>query len=139
MQVKTPNLKDLNLYKITNVEKIWHSLPPTISSCVQNLTVLVLQSCSELKELFSSSVGVEIESEQKMPQNTIVFPKLIRLEMVDLSKLRRLCSGCYIELPSLEEFNIRNCPEMTILFDEKVHQSQKLFLILSLHEYHRNI
>ncbi|KAL5845722.1 hypothetical protein ACOSQ3_009246 [Xanthoceras sorbifolium] len=119
-KVVSPNLEVLKVYEI-HVEKIWHNLLPTMSSCVQNLTQLTVQYCSNLEELFSSSIVVSEESREEERRDTISFPKLHYLEMRDLAKLTRLWSGYYIEFPSLKNFKIRSCPALeTFIFDDKV-------------------
>lgn len=67
----TPKLKNLQVVGIDHIECIWQSLPPTFSSCIQNLIDLRVDNCSNLEELFSCSMAKE--SREKGKQDTILF------------------------------------------------------------------
>ncbi|KAK1586560.1 hypothetical protein Q3G72_003741 [Acer saccharum] len=119
-KVAFPNLQTLHIFRIP-VEKIWHNLPPKISSCVQSLTEVTVFGCGNLKELFSSSTVITEESRAEETRDKIVFPKLNSLRIQNLEKLITLWSGYYIEFPTLEEFRIKSCPQLdAFIFDDKV-------------------
>ncbi|KAL5853780.1 hypothetical protein ACOSQ3_008898 [Xanthoceras sorbifolium] len=135
-KVVAPNLEILDVTGIP-VEKIWHNLLPMMSSCVQNLTELIIADCDNLKELFSSSTVIKEESRKEERRDTISFPKLNYLELKNLGKLTRLWSGYSIEFPSLKTFMIWNCPELeTFIFDDKVRvpnlERMKIYCINNL-------
>ena len=131
LQVAFPNLQTLHIYSI-HVEKIWHNLPPKISSCVQNLLELRISNCGNLKELFSSPTVVMDESREEEMRDTILFPKLNRLEIENLEKLTTLWSGYHIEFPTLKEFTIYCCSQLDeFIFDDKVHILPYIFSLFT--------
>lgn len=131
MQVAFPNLETLKLSAI-NSETIWHNQLPAMSSCIQNLTRLIVHGCNNLKFLFSTSLvrsfvqlqhleirkcmdleGIVFPEEMiEEERKDIVFPQLNFLKMKDLAKLTRFCSGNCIELPSLKQLRMVKCPEL---------------------------
>ncbi|KDO39829.1 hypothetical protein CISIN_1g040040mg, partial [Citrus sinensis] len=129
--VAFPNLETLKLSAI-NSETIWHNQLPAMSSCIQNLTRLIVHGCNNLKFLFSTSLvrsfvqlqhleirkcmdleGIVFPEEMiEEERKDIVFPQLNFLKMKDLAKLTRFCSGNCIELPSLKQLRMAKCPEL---------------------------
>ncbi|KAL5783737.1 hypothetical protein ACOSP7_008766 [Xanthoceras sorbifolium] len=140
-KVVFPNLQTLDICGLI-VENIWHNLLPTSSSWVQNLSELSVSFCSNLKELFPSSMVnsfvqlryltilycdvleemiVMKDLREEEGKDTITFPRLNNLKMGGLAKLRKLCSEIYIEFPSLKEFIIENCSELeAFTFNDKI-------------------
>ncbi|GAY69368.1 hypothetical protein CUMW_271360 [Citrus unshiu] len=130
-EVAFPNLETLKLSAI-NSETIWHNQLPAMSSCIQNLTRLIVHGCNNLKFLFSTSLvrsfvqlqhleirkcmdleGIVFPEEMiEEERKDIVFPQLNFLKMKDLAKLTRFCSGNCIELPSLKQLRMAKCPEL---------------------------
>ncbi|KAH9688972.1 hypothetical protein KPL70_015286 [Citrus sinensis] len=130
-KVAFPNLETLKLSAI-NSETIWHNQLPAMSSCIQNLTRLIVHGCNNLKFLFSTSLvrsfvqlqhleirkcmdleGIVFPEEMiEEERKDIVFPQLNFLKMKDLAKLTRFCSGNCIELPSLKQLRMAKCPEL---------------------------
>ncbi|KAL5809789.1 hypothetical protein ACOSQ3_030480 [Xanthoceras sorbifolium] len=110
-----------------------------MSFCLQQLTELTFDGCDNLKYLFPSSMaeslvhleilkisnckfmeGVIISQEER--KSSSVLPKLNQLKLKDLSELTRFCnfSGYFIELPSLSELEISNCPKMQTFASDSV-------------------
>ncbi|KAL5823790.1 hypothetical protein ACOSQ4_021690 [Xanthoceras sorbifolium] len=102
------NLKNLYLYGINGKNQL-----PLLFRCVQSLTSLNVQNCSNLKFLFSSStLGC--------------FKQLQHLQIYnckDLEEFIRIDDNCsnYVEFPSLEKLHIESCPELReFIFSDKV-------------------
>ncbi|TXG59196.1 hypothetical protein EZV62_017025 [Acer yangbiense] len=74
-----------------------------ISWCLQNLTELVMCDCDNLKYSFPSSMA-----------ESFVHLEFLELKLEGLPELTRFCdfNGNSIELPSLSELMIVNCPKM---------------------------
>ncbi|GKV27868.1 hypothetical protein SLEP1_g36988 [Rubroshorea leprosula] len=129
-KVETPNLEFLSLSS-NNIQQILDNLIPKISSYVQNLRKLCVEGCGNLKNLLKSSMVKSFEQlnwleirdchmieeiilveesvdEERMCK--IFFPNLEFLLLQDLPKLRRFCSGNYLELPCLWKLKISKCP-----------------------------
>ena len=102
-----------------------------MSSCFQKLTKLIVDGCDTLKYLFSSSMVesliqievLEISNCKLMEVVTItagermsntMFTKLHRLHLKHLPELTTFCNfaGKLIELTSLAELWLENCPKM---------------------------
>ncbi|XP_034917960.1 uncharacterized protein [Populus alba] len=124
-----PNLEDLKLTSI-KVEKIWHDQPAVQPPCVKNLASIVVESCSNLNYLLTSSMveslaqleRLEIRNCQSMEEivvpegigegKMLLFPKLLRLVLNGLPKLTRFCTTNLLECHSLKELTLGNCPEL---------------------------
>ncbi|KAJ6918356.1 disease resistance protein [Populus alba x Populus x berolinensis] len=124
-----PNLEDLKLSSI-KVEKIWHNQPAVQPPCVKNLASIVVESCSKLNYLLTSSMveslaqleRLEIRNCESMEEIVVpegigegkmmLFPKLLRLALIGLPKLTRFCTL----------WNAMSKPDNTksALFDDKV-------------------
>ena len=120
----------MKLFSIAG-QTIWHNQLEALFACFHNLTKLTIYGCHNLKYLFSFCVAESLNhledlyiSDCKLMEGVIItqgerksstlFPKLKRLELVNLSELIRFCNfhGNSIELPSLSELFIENCPKM---------------------------
>ncbi|KAL5825721.1 hypothetical protein ACOSQ3_021784 [Xanthoceras sorbifolium] len=102
------NLKNLYLYGINGKNQL-----PLLFRCVQSLTSLNVQNCSNLKYLFSSST---LGSFKQLQHLQIYNCK-------DLEELIRIDDNCsnYVEFPSLEKLHIDSCPELReFIFSDKV-------------------
>ncbi|XWS43117.1 hypothetical protein CRYUN_Cryun16bG0074600 [Craigia yunnanensis] len=130
-KVLFPNIKKLVLWSIP-IEQLWHDQLPMLSFGVQNLISLELESCHNLKNLFTSSMvksfvqlkTLVVEDCDKIEEVIIiteglveeermrkmVFPKLDYLILRDLPNLKRFCFGNPIEFPFLRELMIVRCP-----------------------------
>ncbi|KAL5579833.1 hypothetical protein UlMin_012275 [Ulmus minor] len=93
----------------------------------QSLTVLIIQDFGSLKYLFPSSVAVNfvqlhritiskckmmeeiVTMDQRMDK--LLLPRLKYLELKDLAKVTRFCSGTFLELPLLTDLEILDCPQ----------------------------
>ena len=112
-------------------QTIWHNQLQAHSACFHTLTMLTIGGFDNLKYLFPFSVTESLDHLEvlsiwncKLMEGAIItqgerksntlFPKLKRLELVNLSELIRFCNfhGNSIELPSLSELIIQNCPKM---------------------------
>ena len=112
-------------------QTIWHNQLQPHSTCFHNLTKLTIYGFHNLKFLFQFSVAESLNHLEvlgirncKLMEGVIItqgerksstlFPKLKWLELRNLSELIRFCNfhGNSIELPSLSELNIENCPKM---------------------------
>ncbi|TXG70650.1 hypothetical protein EZV62_005585 [Acer yangbiense] len=136
--VLLPRLEMLELSSV-NIECMWLDQLPIICSCCRTLTSLTLKECSgNLKYLFSYSViqslvelqkleihnckSIEeiINTEELRGEETIsmmVFPKLINLQLKGLPKLTRFgYSGNSVEIPSLTQLFIKDCPNLKTFF-----------------------
>ncbi|KAJ4721510.1 Disease resistance protein [Melia azedarach] len=100
-EVALPNLELLILYEI-NVQTIWQNQVAAVSSSVKNLTRLNLESCNNLRYLFSSSIA----------------RNLVRLQYLNIYKCQALeeivaeDEGACIKFSSLKELIIWDCPKL---------------------------
>ncbi|GKV26341.1 hypothetical protein SLEP1_g35666 [Rubroshorea leprosula] len=130
-KIVLPNLEELQLSWI-NIKSIWSSRLSVTSSCIQNLTRLIIEGCDHLEHLLSFSMAknlvqlrclqikkckmmkevIEPENAEEM-EDLISFPKLDILNIENLENLTRFCSGnCSVEFTSLKQLFIKNCPEL---------------------------
>ncbi|XP_022747149.1 uncharacterized protein LOC111296924 isoform X3 [Durio zibethinus] len=85
-----------------------------VESFVQ-LKTLNIERCNELEEIIIVTEGL-VEEEERMRK--LVFPKLDRLKLRNLPKLKRFGFGNPIEFPSLTYLYIKGCPVLnTVHFD----------------------
>nr|XP_034918019.1 uncharacterized protein LOC118051475 [Populus alba] len=128
-KVLFPNLEDLKLSSI-KVEKIWYDQPAVQPPCVKNLASIVVESCSNLNYLLTSSMveslaqleRLEIWNCESMEEIVVpegigegkmmLFPKLLRLELNGLPKLTRFCTTNVLECHSLKDLRLTKCPEL---------------------------
>ncbi|KAJ6928861.1 hypothetical protein NC652_012878 [Populus alba x Populus x berolinensis] len=127
-KVLFPNLEDLKLSSI-KVEKIWHDQPAVQLPCVKNLASIVVENCSNLNYLLTSSmVGSlaqlvrpeicncksmeEIVVQEGIGEGKMLFPKLLILELTGLPKLTRFCTSNLLECHSLKVLMLGKCPEL---------------------------
>jgi len=132
MQILFPNLEDLKLSSI-KVEKIWHYQPAVQPPCVKNLASMVVESCSNLNYLLTSSMVESLAQLQRLKirncesmeeivvpegigegkmMSKMLFPKLHLLELSGLPKLTRFCTSNLLECHSLKVLMVGNCPEL---------------------------
>ncbi|GKV02429.1 hypothetical protein SLEP1_g14866 [Rubroshorea leprosula] len=131
-QLEGFNLQSLELSGNINIQQIWHNRVPEMSSLVRNLKVCIVKGCGSLKYLLTSSMvkslvnleglvvenckmmeGVIVAEEgfaEEVTTQKIFFPNLQSLALFDLPKLKRFCSGNYIEFPCLTRLYIIECP-----------------------------
>ncbi|KAF8040410.1 hypothetical protein BT93_B2595 [Corymbia citriodora subsp. variegata] len=128
-------LRELTLSDLSSLGCIWNKKPRR-TLCFQNLRVLKVQNCENLRFLFSSSMArglgqikeIEIvncklmeeiidvqeeESEEAATIDTLEFPLLTSLSLEELPNLRAFSYGKYcIHYPSLTRLMISGCPKM---------------------------
>ncbi|GKV02419.1 hypothetical protein SLEP1_g14856 [Rubroshorea leprosula] len=126
------NLEYLKLSGNINIQQIWHNRVPEMSSLVRNLKDCSVEGCGSLKNLLASSMvkslvnlqglvvknckmmeGVIVTEEgfaEEVTTQKIFFPNLQTLELDDLPKLKRFCSGNYIAFPRIKTIIINQCP-----------------------------
>ncbi|XP_062076327.1 uncharacterized protein LOC133781370 [Humulus lupulus] len=132
--VSFANLEILSLEEL-NIEKLWAEQLLS-NSYMQNLTSLEVESCHNLKYMFSFTLAqcfVNLESlkvgnckamedicvttkkfgEEESRLERILFPKLEFIELDKLSALQRFCAtdSC-MEFPQLLELTIKDCPKL---------------------------
>ncbi|KAI9394025.1 hypothetical protein POPTR_005G042900v4 [Populus trichocarpa] len=127
-----PKLEDLMLSSI-KVEKIWHDQHAVQPPCVKNLASIVVESCSNLNYLLTSSMveslaqlkSLEICNCKSMEEivvpegigegkmmSKMLFPKLHILSLIRLPKLTRFCTSNLLECHSLKVLTLGKCPEL---------------------------
>ena len=139
-------LKTLKLKSLPKMKHVWNEDPQGIFS-FQNLQEIRVWECESLKSLFPASVarclmqledlgiedcGVEeIVSREEIAAARFVFPKVTRLILRKLPKLKWFCRGVHTsEWPLLKELCARGCDQIEIFtskklnFQETVEQSQ---------------
>ncbi|KAF8007737.1 hypothetical protein BT93_K1663 [Corymbia citriodora subsp. variegata] len=128
-------LTRLTLNGLPSLERIW-SKNPGRASCFRNLKALKVENCENLRFLFSSSMAKalvqineikiascvlmeeimhvqEEELEEATTTDTLEFPLLTSLSLVDLPNLKTFSYGKYcIHYPSLTRLTISGCPKM---------------------------
>ncbi|XVF79134.1 hypothetical protein PTKIN_Ptkin14bG0195400 [Pterospermum kingtungense] len=138
-------LKDLYLSRLPDLKYIWKM--PTQHLSLQSLGAVKIYGCGKLKSLFSFSLAqslVRLENfevvgcgeleqiveeseggEQEISPNMnldkyLLFPKLKSLKICDCYSLKKKIPDLVapLELPQLQELELKNCPEPT---DAKVH------------------
>ncbi|XP_056165944.1 uncharacterized protein LOC115680959 [Syzygium oleosum] len=128
-------LTTLTLSDLPRLRYIWNK-NPRIALCFQNLRVLKVQNCENLRFLFSSSMAKalqqikeikiasckllediidvqEEEPEEAASIDTLEFPLLTSLSLEELPNLRTFSYGKYrIHCPTLTRLTITECPRM---------------------------
>ncbi|PSS33443.1 Disease resistance protein [Actinidia chinensis var. chinensis] len=132
-----PSLDNLELYGLPNLTHVWANYSPGIQG-FQNLRSLVVQGCDSLRILFSpfiskllvkleqldiencdvmkAIIALEQEVDDEGMRNTIIFPRLTKVKLVDLPNLTSFCPQAYtIEGTFLKTVDIVNCSETMVL------------------------
>ncbi|XP_030460667.2 LOW QUALITY PROTEIN: uncharacterized protein LOC115680957 [Syzygium oleosum] len=128
-------LTTLTLSDLPRLGYIWNK-NPRLALCFQNLRVLKVQNCENLRFLFSSSMAKalqqikeikiasckllediidvqEEEPEEAASIDTLEFPLLTSLSLEELPNLRTFSYGKYrIHCPTLTRLTITGCPRM---------------------------
>lgn len=134
-----PNLTDIEIYTCPKLKRVF---PLSVAVELTQLQQMQIRSCEEMEEIFFkdqaddgnqvsttteststheiqliiprsiASNQVKEESREKVDR-AIAFPRLKRMLLDQMPKLRILCSGNHaIECPSLEELKIMTCNSM---------------------------
>ncbi|XP_044482728.1 disease resistance protein SUMM2-like isoform X3 [Mangifera indica] len=123
-------LQDLEILYVSCCENLINLTPS--SAALQNLTTLNISTCGGLINLVTPSTAKSlvrleqlnvyackkmtevIANEGEATEAEIIFRKLKRLSLDNLSSLTSFCSGNHsLKFPSLEEFIFRGCPQMS--------------------------
>ncbi|KAK6230430.1 hypothetical protein QUC31_001948 [Theobroma cacao] len=98
------SLKKLDLFFCSKIKKLF---PVELSQGLQNLEEIHVERCEEMEEIIAS------EENHKEKGTTFILPKLKSLKLVDLPKLKSICSGgLMIPADSLQFLHIVECPEV---------------------------
>ena len=110
------NLRQLAVDDCTNMSS---AIPTNLLRCLNNLRCLEVRNCDLIEEVLHLE-ELNAKEEHIGPR----FPRLNRLRLIDLPKLKRFCNftGNIIELSELENLTIENCPDMeTFISNSVVH------------------
>ncbi|KAH9752997.1 hypothetical protein KPL71_014925 [Citrus sinensis] len=101
------NLFDLVVDDCTNMSS---AIPANLLRCLNNLVYLEVRNCDSLEEVLHLEELINADKEHIGP----LFPKLFKLGLTDLPKLKRFFNFTrnIIELPKLRYLTIENCPDM---------------------------
>ncbi|GKV44770.1 hypothetical protein SLEP1_g51926 [Rubroshorea leprosula] len=93
---------NLKVLYIDDCRKMRELLPLELLQALQNLEEIKVWNCTEMEEIIASSDNF-----------TFTFPKLRMLELVNLPKLKSICSAKGVMIyDSIEEIKISTCPEL---------------------------
>ncbi|KAK2973975.1 hypothetical protein RJ640_013536 [Escallonia rubra] len=122
-----PNLGKLYIKNLFELESLW--VGPVQQGSLGKLQTLVLRECPMLTRIFFHGIieqlteiqHLEIEKCHQVEEIIImeytglglrVLPRLVELILVDMLKLRSICSDDSLECPSLERLQVRGCPKL---------------------------
>ncbi|KAG8661263.1 hypothetical protein MANES_02G215700v8 [Manihot esculenta] len=139
-----PNLEDLKLSSI-DVEMMWHAQHLKMSSYTENLTILTVDGCGNLKYLLSSSSIVHLKRlevcnckmmeqvilREGLDEEIMLLHQLESLKLKDLPKLTRFCTTNLVECSALTEICIQNCPQMRTFVSNSPTSNNELEIINS--------
>ncbi|KAG5525749.1 hypothetical protein RHGRI_032139 [Rhododendron griersonianum] len=100
------SLTKLKTLVLTGCQTLVKVFPPGSIQYLCEIQCLEIKKCDEIEELISESDACE---------NLRVLPKLKKMVLQDMRKLRCICAIETLEWPSLEELKIINCPGLSIL------------------------
>jgi disease resistance protein RPS2 len=107
-QIPKGNFSKLEVLEVWECDNLRNILAPPMFRGLTSLTTLKLVNCKELEEVIAQDQ--EAQEGQENDKETL-FPRLKELVLRDLPKMRRFCHMTNVlELPSLEEMKIANCP-----------------------------
>ena len=79
-----------------------------MSAAFVHLEMLKVYQCELMKKVV---VTKELLEERTTSTETICFPALKHISLMNLENLQRLCRGDHIQCPLLEKLGIGRCPE----------------------------
>ncbi|XP_058188554.1 disease resistance protein At4g27190-like isoform X2 [Rhododendron vialii] len=100
------SLTKLKRLVLTGCQTLVKVFPPGSIQYLCEIQYLEIEKCDEIEEVIS-------ESDAR--GNLRVLPKLKKMVLQDMRKLRCICAIETLEWPSLEELKILNCPGLSIL------------------------
>ncbi|XP_059277769.1 probable disease resistance protein At1g61300 [Lycium ferocissimum] len=92
---------------IERPNKIKKLFPRAILQDLENLQKLGVTDCDEMEEI----IAEEATEQDGTSSDILILPKLMRLELTDLPKLKRICEGKLI-CDSLESMSFEHCSEL---------------------------
>ncbi|WJX31162.1 hypothetical protein P8452_19622 [Trifolium repens] len=106
------NLKRITIYQCEKLEIVFST---SVSRCLSQLSILIIQECNELKHIIEEDDD-DIEN-NAMSSKTCCFPVLKTLVVVKCNKLKSVFSmSMSKELPKLEVMSIRDADELEEIF-----------------------
>ncbi|KAL5823708.1 hypothetical protein ACOSQ4_021608 [Xanthoceras sorbifolium] len=138
-KVSFPNLEEIQISNMKNLEMIWHNQFTTDSMNAQNcqkLCKVVVNNCQNLKNLFPPSIAMNLfqlkdlyvnrcgieevvakEGADDIAARTFVFPQLTYLQLEDLLELKCFYPGIHtVEWPMLKKLDVIDCDKIDQLF-----------------------
>ncbi|KAH9753053.1 Disease resistance protein [Citrus sinensis] len=108
------NLRQLAVDDCTNMSS---AIPANLLRCLNNLVWLEERNCDSIEEVLHLE-ELNADKEHISP----LFPKLYRLRLTDLPKLKRFCNftGNIIEMPMLRNLTIENCRDIETFISNSV-------------------
>ncbi|KAL5825648.1 hypothetical protein ACOSQ3_021711 [Xanthoceras sorbifolium] len=138
-KVSFPNLEEIQISNMKNLEMIWHNQFTKDSMNAQNcqkLCKVVVNNCQNLKNLFPPSIAMNLfqlkdlyvkrcgieevvakEGADDIAARTFVFPQLTYLQLEDLLELKCFYPGIHtVEWPMLKKLDVIDCDKIDQLF-----------------------
>jgi hypothetical protein len=109
-------LKEFKIFNCPNIKKLF---TPGLLLNLGNLEEIVVFDCKQLEEIIGGVSDDEVEEEAKEIEETgmgsnVIFPKLRRLSLCDLSELKTICSSSNVIVfdSPLQQIYIFRCPKL---------------------------
>ncbi|KAL5825649.1 hypothetical protein ACOSQ3_021712 [Xanthoceras sorbifolium] len=138
-KVSFPNLEEIQISNMKNLEMIWHNQFTEDSMNAQNcqkLCKVEVDNCQNLKNLFPPSIAMNLfqlkdlyvkrcgieevvakEGADDIAARTFVFPQLTYLKLEDLQELKCFYPGIHtVEWPVLKKLDVIDCDKIDQLF-----------------------
>ncbi|XP_074269640.1 putative disease resistance protein At4g19050 isoform X2 [Silene latifolia] len=109
MESKLQSFLNLKVLKISDCSEMETIGPPSMFFSLVQLESLSLNACGEMKQVISDG-----SERDEIPKEIIAFPKLKRLQISCMDKLKCFCGGSYkMVFPRLEVLSLHNLSSMT--------------------------